>query len=65
MSHWTKTKDGKEILQTRKMARAALEFDEFHMNLRKKHKLSLWDMYALMQGSASIFLSELLKRVKK
>jgi hypothetical protein len=65
MSHWTKTKEGKEILQTRKMQRAALEFDEFHANLQKKHKLTLLEMYALMQGSASIFLSELLKKVKK
>lgn len=64
MPHWTKTKEGKDILQTRKMARAALEFDEYHMFLRRKHKLTLREMYELMQGSANIFIMELLEGKK-
>jgi len=64
MPDWKKTKEGKEILHTRKMARAALEFDEHFAFLRKKHKLTLRDCFDLMQGSASIFLMEMLKRVK-
>jgi hypothetical protein len=62
--HWTKTREGKEILQTRKMARAALEFDDFQQELRKKHKLTLREMYDLVQGSASIYIMELLKGKK-
>lgn len=64
MPHWSKTKEGKEILQTRKMARAALEFDEHFEFLRKKHKLTLRDCFDLVQGSSSIFLMELLKGQK-
>jgi len=54
----------KEILQQRKMAKAALEFDDFQQALVKKHKLSMREMYDLARGSADIYLMEMLKRVK-
>lgn len=64
MPHWSKTKEGREILQTRKMAAAALEFDEFQEKFQKRRKLTTREMFELVQGSASIYLTELLKGQK-
>lgn len=64
MPHWTKTREGKEILQTRKMAKAALDFDDFQQEFRKRHKLTLRDMFELVHGSTMIYMDELLKGQK-
>jgi hypothetical protein len=53
-----------EIKLQCKMQEAALEFDEYLEKFRKKHKLSLRESYLLVSGSAQLFLSELLERMK-